>query len=114
MATSRKTVDYIVEQVAAAGVVAARPMFGEFGLYCDGKMIAIIGDEKLFIKPTTGGRALAKDAVEVSPYSGAKPCLLIDADRWEDRDWMTDLVRITTAELPIPNPKPAKSPKDAK
>ncbi len=44
MPTDRKTVDYIVDQIAGAGSVAAKPMFGEYGLYCDGKMIAIIGD----------------------------------------------------------------------
>lgn len=111
MATDRKTVDYIVDQIAGAGAVAARPMFGEYGVYCDGKMIAIIGNEQLFIKPTAGGRALAKDAEEVPPYPGAKPYLLIDADRWDDRDWLTDLVRVTAAELPAPKPKPAKRPK---
>ena len=111
MATSRKTVDYIVDQSAGAGSVAARPMFGEYGLYCDGKMVAIIGDEQLFMKPTAGGRALAEGVEEVSPYTGAKPCLLIDADRWEDRDWLTALVRITAAELPAPKPKAVRRPR---
>ena len=62
MPTSRKTVDYIVEQIAGAALVTAKPMFGEYGLYCDGKMIAIIGEERLFIKLTAGGRALAENA----------------------------------------------------
>ena len=109
MATDRRTVDYLVDQMAAAGAVTARPMFGEYGVYCDGKMIAIIGDEQLFIKPTVGGRALARDAKEASPYPGAKPHLLIDADRWEDQEWLANLVRVTVAELPAP--KPAKKPK---
>ena len=61
MVTSRKTVDYIVGQIESAGTVAARQMFGEYGLYCDGKMIAIIGDEQLFVKPTVRGRALAEN-----------------------------------------------------
>ena len=109
MATDRRTVDYLVDQMAAAGAVTARPMFGEYGVYCDGKMIAIIGDEQLFIKPTVGGRALARDAEEASPYPGAKPHLLIDADRWEHQEWLADLVRVTAAELPAP--KPARRPK---
>ena len=109
MATDRKTVDYLVEQMAAAGAVTARPMFGEYGVYCDGKMFAIIADEQLFIKPTVGGRALASDAGEASPYPGAKPHLLIDADRWDDREWLADLVRVTAAELPAP--KPPRRPK---
>lgn len=111
MASDRKTVDYIVEQIAGAGAVAARPMFGEYGLYCDGKMIGIIADEQLFIKPTAGGRALAHDVGEGSPYPGARPCLLIDGDRWEDREWLTELVRVTAAELPAPKAKTAKTAK---
>src|SRR5687768_3043631 len=78
MASDRKTVDFIVEQIAGAGVVSARPMFGEYGVYCDGKMVAIIGDDQLFLRPTSGGRAFAAEAEEVSPYPGAKPHLLID------------------------------------
>lgn len=111
MATNRKTVDYIIDQVANAGAVSAKPMFGEYGVYCDGKMVAIIGDDQLFIKPTAVGRALAPDAELVPPYPGAKPCLLIEADRWEDGDWLAGLVRATAAELPAPKPKPAKTPK---
>lgn len=111
MATARKTVDYIVEQIGGAGLVMAKPMFGEYGLYCDRRMIGIIGHEQLFIKPTVGGRAVAGDAQEIPPYPGAKPYLLIHAERWEDRDWMTDLVRATASEVPAPKPRPAKRPK---
>jgi TfoX/Sxy family transcriptional regulator of competence genes len=111
MATDRSTVDYLVDQMAAAGAVTARPMFGEYGVYCDGRMFAIIADGQLFLKPTAGGRALARDAEEASPYPGARPHLRIDADRWEDGDWLADLVRVTAAELPAPKAKPARKPK---
>lgn len=70
-----------------------------------------VGDGQLFIKPTPSGRVLAADAEEVPPYPGAKPHLLIDAERWEGQDWLSDLVRATAAELPTPKPKPAKAPK---
>jgi TfoX/Sxy family transcriptional regulator of competence genes len=108
MATDRKTVDYIVEQASGAGVVAARAMFGEYGLYCDGKMVAIVGEDQLFLRPTAAGRAFAADAEEVPPYPGAKPHLLIDAERWDDREWLSELVRLTCAELPLPKPKKPK------
>lgn len=113
MATERKTVDYLVDQMSRAGDVSARPMFGEYGVYCDGKMAAIIADGQLFLKPTAAGRALATGAEEAPPYPGAKPYLLIDAERWDDQDWLSDLLRATAAELPAPKPKPAKSAKKA-
>ena len=39
---------------------------------------------------------------------GAKPHLLIDPERWDDSEWITELVRITCSELPLPKPKKAK------
>jgi TfoX/Sxy family transcriptional regulator of competence genes len=108
VASDRKTVDFIVEKIGGAGDVSARAMFGEYGVYCDGKMVAIVGDDQLFVRPTAGGRAFAPDADEAAPYPGAKPHLLIDAERWDDGEWMSELVRITCSELPLPKPKKAK------
>lgn len=104
MASDPKTVGFIVDQLAAAGVLA-KPMFGEYGLYCDGRMVALVCDDRLFVKPTDTGRAFAGAVEEASPYPGAKPCLVVDPDRWDDADWLTDLVRITAAALPLPKPR---------
>lgn len=109
MASNRDHVAFIVEQ--AGGVaqgVSARPMFGEFGLYVDAKMVALVCDDQLFVKPTPGGRAHAPDAGEGVPYPGAKPCLAIDPDTLDDGDWLAELFRITAAELPAPKPRARK------
>ena len=105
MATDPKTVAYIVDQVLLAGDVVAKPMFGEYVIYCRGRMVALVCDGQLFVKPTPSGRALAPDAAEAPPYAGAKPCLVIDPDRWDDRDWMVSLFGASAAELPPPKPK---------
>jgi TfoX/Sxy family transcriptional regulator of competence genes len=105
MATDKGTVSYIVDQLSAAGEITAKPMFGEHGLYCDGKLFALICDRQLFFKPTPGGRALADGCAEAAPYPGAKPCLLIDPERWDDRDWLAVLVAVTATALPAPRPK---------
>ena len=114
MASDAKTVAFLVDQMATAGVVHAKPMFGEYGLYCDGKMVALVCDDQLFVKPTPGGRAFAGSVDEAPPYPGAKPCLLIDADRWDDSDWLAQLIRISVAELPSPKPKAKRAPARAK
>ena len=57
MASQQGIVDYIVEQARGGGGVSAKRMFGEYGLYCDGKMVAMVCDDALFVKPTAGGRA---------------------------------------------------------
>jgi TfoX/Sxy family transcriptional regulator of competence genes len=101
MASQQSTVDYIVEQAAGAGQVSARKMFGEYGLYCDGKMVALICDDQLYVKPTPGGRAHAGAVAEGVPYPGAKPCLLIPGERWEDADWMAGLIAVTAGALVV-------------
>ncbi len=75
-------------------------MFGEYALYRDGKLVALICDDQLFVKPTSAGRALIGEAYEQPPYKGAKPCFLISGDRWDDRDWLTQLVEVSAAQLP--------------
>jgi hypothetical protein len=64
----------------------------------------LICDNRLFVKPTVGGRAFIGDVVEAPPYPGAKPSLLIEG-QIEDGEWLSELARITTRELPAPKPK---------
>ena len=102
MASTRGTVDFLLDQMAAAGSVSARSMFGEYGLYCGGVLVGSICDDRLYIKPTAAGRAHAGAVAEVAPYPGAKPCLLIADDRWAAVHWLAELVRATAAALPAP------------
>src|SRR4028119_1806765 len=100
MATQQRTIDHLIERATGAGTVSAKPMFGEYGVYVDGKMIGSVCDDQLFVKPTASGRAHAEPVSEAPPYPGAKPQLLIEADRWDDADWLAELLRITAAEPP--------------
>ena len=54
MATDPKTVSFLVDQMSGAGDVSARQMFGDWGIYCDGRMVALTSDGRLFVKPTPG------------------------------------------------------------
>jgi hypothetical protein len=42
--------------------------------------------------------------VEAPPYPSAKLHFLIE-DQFEDSEWISELVRITTEELPAPKPR---------
>lgn len=77
-------------------------MFGEYGVYVDGKMVGSVCDDQLFLKPTAAGRLHAEPVHEAPPYPGAKPHLLIAADRWDEAEWLAELLRVTAAELPAP------------
>lgn len=104
MASDQGTVDFVLDQLRSAGTVTAKKMFGEYGVYCDERIVALVCDNQLFVKPTDAGRGFAKGIVEAPPYPGAKPHLLVQ-ERLDDREWLTELVRITTAALPMSAPK---------
>ena len=109
MATDAEFVDFLVDQMAGAGEISSRKMFGEYALYCDGKVVALVCDNQLFVKPTPGGRALIGEPTEAPAYPGARNSFLIE-DAFEDREWIETLVRITARELPEAKPKRKKSP----
>jgi TfoX/Sxy family transcriptional regulator of competence genes len=107
MASNQNFVDFVLEQIKNAGEITAKKMFGEYGIYSDGKLFGLICDNKLFIKPTISGREFISDVVEAPPYEGAKPSFLIE-EKIEDSDWLSELIRISLKELPPPKPKKKK------
>ena len=104
MASDLGFVESVVDRIAPDCGVTHRRMFGEFGLYSAGKMFGVVCDDRLFVKSTDGGRAFISDPVEASPYPGARHSFLIE-DRLEDAAWLSELIRITTRELPERKPR---------
>ncbi|WP_354005361.1 TfoX/Sxy family protein [Roseateles amylovorans] len=109
MGSRQSTMDYVLEQISQAGDVSAKKMFGEFGIYCDGRVVGFLCDDQLFVKITEAGRQHIAQPKEGLAYPGAKPSFLIDGDLWEDREWLSTLIRRTAAEIPLPKPKSAPS-----
>lgn len=104
MASDSNFVEFVVDQMENAGKISYRKMFGEYALYCNGKVVALICDNQLFVKPTEAGKSFIGNVVEAPAYPGAKPSLLIE-DQIEDRDWISNLIAVTEKELPEPKPK---------
>lgn len=108
MSSKQDFVDFIMDQIKNAGSVTFKKMFGEYAIYCDGKVVALVCDNKLFIKKTDGGKSFIGNVIEAPPYPGAKLSFFIE-DKIEDGEWLSELVMITTKELPEPEPKKKKS-----
>ncbi|HVF69515.1 MAG TPA: TfoX/Sxy family protein [Xanthomonadales bacterium] len=108
MATKQSTIDYLTDQISEAGIIRSRKMFGEYGIYCDEKIVALVCDELLFVKPTKSGRKFIKKVVEAAAYPGSKMYFLITGDYWEDAEYMSVLIRKTASDLPLPKPKKKK------
>ena len=78
-------------------------MFGDYTLYCHGKVVGLVCDNRLYVKPTEEGSKMLRTEDMRPPYPGAKPCFYIeDVD---DRDYLAALVRTTSSALPEPKAK---------
>ncbi|MBL0059535.1 MAG: TfoX/Sxy family protein [Elusimicrobia bacterium] len=108
MASDQEFVDFVCDQMRGAGPISFRKMFGEYAIYCRGKVVALVCDNQLFVKPTAGGRSFGGNVEEAPPYPGAKNYFLV-GDRIDDREWVSGLVRATEKNLPAPKPKKRKS-----
>ena len=107
MASNQNFVDFVIAQIKNTGEITAKKMFGEYGIYADGKLFGLICDNKLFIKPTISGRTYIGNVVEAAPYQGAKPNFLIE-EKIEDSKWLSELISISVKELPAAKPKKKK------
>ena len=105
MSSQQSLVDYLVEQMADAKNIRSRKMFGEYAIYKDNKVVALVCDDQLFVKPTVAGRQVVGEGHDAPPYPGAKPYLLVTGDRCEDGEWLSNLIEVTAKELPAPKKK---------
>ena len=111
MTSDSDFVEFVVDQIENAGAITCKQMFGGHTLYCEGKVVALICDNQLFVKPTKAGKSFIGNVVEAPPYPGAKLSFLIE-EQLEDKDWISNLISLTEQELP--QPKPKRKPKKKK
>lgn len=107
MATNKEFVDYLLEQLKMDEEVTVKKMFGEYGLYINGKIVGLICDNQVFVKPTVGGRTFIGEVTEAPAYPGAKNSFLVN-DHIDDGEWLAELLRISWNELPEAKPKKPK------
>lgn len=106
MATSQGTIDFILDQLSSLSSVRTKKMFGEYALYCDEKVVALVCDNQLFVKITPAGKAMLGARYEEGvAYPGARPSMLIGAEEIDDRDRLCELIRLTADGLPAARPK---------
>ena len=106
MTSNFEFVEYVCEQLARAAEISYRKMFGSYGLYLDGKFIALICYDQLYLKPTAIGKKLLGDPIAEPPFPGAKGWYLIED--FENVDFLTDLAVATWEELPFLQPKKSR------
>ncbi len=104
MASSREYLDFVLEQLDGLDGITPRGMMGEYILYCQGKVVGGIYDDRLLVKDTAAARLLMPEAQRETPYEGAKDMLLADVD---DRELLQRLIPAVAEELPAPKKRKA-------
>lgn len=103
MASNADFVQFIADQCSGAGEIVTKKMFGDYGIYCNGKIFGLICDDRFYLKPTEATSTLLRKKELLPPYEGAKDYFYIaDVD---DRDYLSILVRETCKALPRPKKK---------
>ena len=86
---------------------SARAMFGEYALYAEGRVVALVCDDRLHVKVHPATQALADDCELGPPYPGAKDHYVLDEGQWASRQDLPQLLLKLAKELPAPKPKKA-------
>jgi TfoX/Sxy family transcriptional regulator of competence genes len=95
---------FICDQAGLGARLTFRKMFGEYALYLDGKVVALVCDEKLFLKPTAEGKAYLGPMPEGHPYPGSKLFLVMDTEL-DNPERLAAALEITARALPEPKTK---------
>ena len=99
MPSSKEYLDYVLDLFSRAEGILYRPMMGEYILYCGGKVIGGVYDDRLLVKPTPSALALLPNARRELPYEGAKEMLLVEE---EDRELLGKVAQAIKGDLPAP------------
>ena len=105
MSSTNQYLEFVLDLLGELDDVAHRKMMGEYILYCRGKVIGGIYDDRFLLKVTPASSRLLPEAPRAIPYEGAKEMLLAEV---EDRDVLRDVVDAMWEELPAPKKRNKK------
>ena len=100
MATQKETVAFILAKLRQSGRFEARAMFGEYALYADGKVVALVCDDRLFVKILPASRELEPLCEQAPPYPGAKPHYLVEEGQLSSLPVLPAILCALAASLP--------------
>ena len=110
MSTDAGFIEHVCDQLRDAGGITAKKMFGEYGIYRHGKIVALACDNQLFVKPTAAGEAVLGTPTIGAPYPGAKPYFNV-SELLDDPAMLRRLIVATDDALPTPRSKSSTTPK---
>ena len=86
-----------MEQLSGVEGLRYRPMMGEYLIYCRGKVVGGIYDDRFLVKATRSARALLPEAPQELPYPGGKEMLLVT--EMENKSLLQELLEAVSKEV---------------
>ncbi|HEV2073403.1 MAG TPA: TfoX/Sxy family protein [Thermomicrobiales bacterium] len=99
MATNQETADDLVQQLQGSCPVTTKKMFGEYAVYHEGVVVALLCDNQLFVKKTAPGLSFVQDPTGIPAYPNARNYLRVPRDRWIDVAWLSSFIKSTAEAL---------------
>jgi TfoX/Sxy family transcriptional regulator of competence genes len=86
-------------------------MFGEYALYADGKVVALVCDDQLFVKILPASVELEDLCEKGPPYPGARPHYVVEEEQLSQLEQLPGILFDVAESLPAKKPKKKKVPK---
>ena len=105
MSTQPETIEFILEKLGPRGHFATRAMFGEYALYADGRVVALVCNDLLYVKILPASEQLADVCETDTPYPGAKPHYVVSEDMLSYLEDLSEILEAIAESLPAKKPK---------
>lgn len=102
MASTIDFIEYVCDQIAGAGEIRYRKMFGEYMVYVNNKPILLVCDNTVFVKMLPCLVGIMQGADKGFPYDGAKEHYVLDID---NAKFSRKVIAILEPVTPLPKPK---------
>jgi hypothetical protein len=110
MATQHETVEFLLGKLGHPERFSARPMFGEYALYADDKVVALICDDLLYVKILPASKQLEQLCEKGEPYPGARPHYIVEEAQLSTVSMLGGVLCAIAESLPVQR-KPNRSGK---
>ncbi len=100
MSTQKETVEFILEKLGHSKHFSTRAMFGEYALYADGRVAALICDDQLYVKIVDASKELENLCDKDTPYPGARPHYLVEESQLDKIENLPEILIDISKSLP--------------
>ena len=100
MSTSKDTIKFILQKLRNTSLFSTRAMFGEYALYADAKVVALVCNDLLYVKICPASSSLEDTCEKDSPYPGAKLHYVVDEEHLDGITTLPEILIAIAKSLP--------------